>query len=195
MPPRAKVTREEIVQGAAELVREKGAAALTAKALAQQLLCSTQPIFWVFGNMDNVRAAVREAALARFGEYLREPQERASAYLSVGLNYIRFAGEEREFFKLLFMSEDKSDILAAHEEMPYVLDVIGRTEHISGEDARRVYEEMWMLSHGIATMIATGTARFSEPKVRGMLMDVYRGLVSVIREKDSQRGGIQPQER
>lgn len=195
MPPRAKVTREEIVQGAAELVREKGAAALTAKALAQQLLCSTQPIFWVFGNMENVRAAVREAALARFGEYLREPQERASAYLSVGLNYIRFAGEEREFFKLLFMSEDKSDILAAHEEMPYVLDVIGRTEHISGEDARRVYEEMWMLSHGIATMIATGTARFSEPKVRGMLMDVYCGLVSVIREKDSQRGGIQPQER
>ena len=195
MPPRAKVTREEIVQGAAALVREKGAAALTAKALAQQLLCSTQPIFWVFGNMENVRAAVREAALARFGEYLREPQERASAYLSVGLNYIRFAGEEREFFKLLFMSEDKSDILAAHEEMPYVLDVIGRTEHISGKDARRVYEEMWMLSHGIATMIATGTARFSEPKVRGMLMDVYRGLVSVIREKDSQRGGIQPQER
>ena len=184
MPPRAKVTREEIVQGAAELVREK-----------QQLHCSTQPIFWVFGNMENVRAAVREAALARFGEYLREPQEGASAYLSVGLNYIRFAGEEREFFKLLFMSEDKSDILAAHEEMPYVLDVIGRTEHISGEDARRVYEEMWMLSHGIATMIATGTARFSEPKVRGMLMDVYRGLVSVIREKDSQRGGIQPQER
>lgn len=195
MPPRAKVTREEIVRGAAALVREKGAAALTAKALAQQLHCSTQPIFWVFGNMENVRAAVREAALARFGEYLREPQERASAYLSVGLNYIRFAGEEREFFKLLFMSEDKSDILAAHEEMPYVLDVIGRTEHISGEDARRVYEEMWMLSHGIATMIATGTARFSEPKVRGMLMDVYRGLVGVIREKDSQRGGIQPQER
>ena len=142
-----------------------------------------------------MRAAVREAALARFGEYLREPQEGASAYLSVGLNYIRFAGEEREFFKLLFMSEDKSDILAAHEEMPYVLDVIGRTEHISGEDARRVYEEMWMLSHGIATMIATGTARFSEPKMRGMLMDVYRGLVSVIREKDSQRGGAQPQER
>ena len=93
------------------------------------------------------------------------------------------------------MSEDKSDILAAHEEMPYVLDVIGRTEHISGEDARRVYEEMWMLSHGIATMIATGTARFPEPKMRGMLMDVYRGLVSVIREKDSQRGGAQPQER
>lgn len=183
MPPRAKVTREEIVQGAAELVREKGAAALTAKALAQQLLCSTQPIFWVFGNMENVRAAVREAALARFGEYLREPQEGASAYLSVGLNYIRFAGEEREFFKLLFMSEDKSDILAAHEEMPYVLDVIGRTEHISGEDARRVYEEMWMLSHGIATMIATGTAQFTDERIRRILHDVYSGIVQNVRKR------------
>ena len=43
MPPRPKVTREQIVNGALALVRRGGEAALTAKALAAELACSTQP--------------------------------------------------------------------------------------------------------------------------------------------------------
>ena len=182
MPPKAKVTREDIKRCAAELVRTKGAAGLTAKALAGKLHCSTQPIFWICENMEEVRAIVREEALERFGEYLRSPREDASPYLAVGLNYIRFAAEEKEFFKLLFMSEGGGDILTAHKEMPFVLDVIEQTEHISGQDAQNVYEEMWMLSHGIATMIATGTARFTEERVRKILHDVYAGLVRNVRK-------------
>ena len=183
MPPKAKVTKEGICEAAAELVRERGAEGLTAKALAGKLHCSTQPIFWVYSNMEEVRQAVREEALKRFGRYLRERQEGASAYLSVGLNYIRFASEEREFFKLLFMSDGWEDILTKHAEMPYVLEVIEQTEHISGRDAQDIYEEMWMLSHGIATMIATGTAQFSQERVRKILHDVYSGLVRNVREE------------
>ena len=183
MPPKAKVTRDDIQRCAAEVVRSRGAGKLTAKALAGRLHCSTQPIFWVCENMEEVRQMVRDEALARFGEYLRMPQESASPYLAVGLNYIRFAIEEREFFKQLFMSENWEDILNAHKEMPYVLDVIEKTEHISGEDAQRVYEEMWMLSHGIATMIATGTAQFSEEQIRRILHDVYSGLMMNLRNR------------
>ena len=46
MPPRAKVTREQIVDGALSVVRKRGAGALTAKALSEELSCSTQPVFW-----------------------------------------------------------------------------------------------------------------------------------------------------
>ena len=183
MPPKAKLTKEEIKAGATELVCERGMAGLTAKALAAKLKCSTQPIFWAFENMEEVRRSVRVVAMERFGQYLREPVEGASAYLSVGLNYIRFAAEEKELFKLLFMSEDGEDILTAHKEMPYVLRVIEETENISGKDAQNVYEEMWMLAHGIATMIATGTARFTEERIRGILHDVYSGLLRNVRKE------------
>ncbi|PWM50949.1 MAG: TetR/AcrR family transcriptional regulator [Bacillota bacterium] len=182
MPPKAKLTKQDIQASATELVRERGIAGLTAKALAAKLKCSTQPIFWAYENMEEVRRSVRDEALQRFGEYLREPQEGASAYLSVGLNYIRFAEEEKELFKLLFMSEDGEDILTAHKEMPYVLSVIEQTENISGKEAQNVYEEMWMLSHGIATMIATGTARFTKERIRGILHDVYYGILQNVRK-------------
>ncbi len=183
MPPKAKLTKESIKAGAMALVRERGMGGLTAKALAAKLKCSTQPIFWVFENMEEVRRAVKEEAMKVFGEYLREPQEGASAYLSVGLNYIRFAAKEKEFFKILFMSEGGEDILHAHEEMPYVLNVIESTENISGQDAQNIYEEMWMLSHGIATMIATGTAQFTDERIRRILHDVYSGIVQNVRKR------------
>lgn len=83
---------------------------------------------------------------------------------------------------MLFMSEDGEDILTAHKEMPYVLSVIEQTENISGKDAQNVYEEMWMLSHGIATMIATGTARFTKERIRGILHDVYYGILQNVRK-------------
>ena len=59
MPPKPKITREQILRGALSLVRERGAAFLTAKSLAERLSCSTQPIFWHFENMDALKEAVR----------------------------------------------------------------------------------------------------------------------------------------
>ena len=53
MPPKPKVTKQQILEGAVALVREKGAGALTAKALAARLGCSTQPIFWQYAGMTN----------------------------------------------------------------------------------------------------------------------------------------------
>ena len=179
MPPRPKVTREQIVNGALALVRRGGEAALTAKALAAELSCSTQPIFWHFSTMEELRGAVYEAALGVFGEHLRRPQEGVSPYMAVGLNYISFASEERALFRLLFMSDfGKTDLIGANVEMEYVLRVIEETEHITGDNARIIYRDMWLFSHGIAAMIAAGTAEFSEDELRGMLSGVCRALIS-----------------
>ena len=179
MPPKARITKEQVIDAAVEIVRTKGEDALTAKSLAGALKCSTQPIFWQFKGMDEVKSKVAEYALQKFDEYLHEKLPSVSAYKSVGLNYIRFAMEETEFFKLLFMSEKSGkDILKTHEEMPYVLQVLRDEEKIKGAKAQEIYEEMWLFSHGIATMIATKTVEFSADKIQEMLTAVYRGLVN-----------------
>lgn len=177
MPPKAKVTKEQVIGAACAIVREKGPTGLTAKSLAAKLKCSTQPIFWTFDGMDEVKKAVRERALSVFDEYLHKKEENVSAYKSIGLNYIRFAAEETEYFKLLFMSENRGDILKSHIERDYVLRVLSEEEKITGERAQDIYEEMWLFSHGIATMIATGTADFSLQRIQEMLTAVYRGLI------------------
>ena len=68
--------------------------------------------------------------------------------------------------------------------MEYVLQVIEETEHITGENARVIYRDMWLFSHGIAAMIAAGTAEFSEEEVRGMLSEVCRALIASLENKN-----------
>ena len=183
MPPKPKISRENIIQAAVDIVRNSGLSALTAKTLANRLNCSTQPVFWLFHSMDEVKNEVYSFALNRFDEFIKHKLPSVSSYKSVGLNYIRFAYEETEFFKILFMSNYSDiDIMKSHVEMPFVLNLITEEENIYGEQAQNIYEEMWLFSHGIATMIATGTARFSRERIQDMLSDVYRGLVDNLKK-------------
>ena len=60
MPPKTKVSKEEILSTAVNLVRNDGENALNARNIARSLGCSTQPRFSNFINMDELRAAVKE---------------------------------------------------------------------------------------------------------------------------------------
>ena len=62
MPPKRKVTKEEIVKTAVELVRERGAEAVNARAIATVLDCSTQPIFSNFRTMEELKEKTVAAA-------------------------------------------------------------------------------------------------------------------------------------
>lgn len=184
MPPKPKITKQQILEKALAIVREKGLAALTAKALAGTLGCSTQPVFWHYDSMEAVRADVFSGALKVFGKALRRESDCGSRYMALGLNYIRFASEERELFRMLFMSDaGKTDLIGAQVEREYVMSIIEETEHITGESAQTVYKDMWLFSHGIAAMIAAGAANFSEEELREMLGDVCRGLIAILKNK------------
>ena len=72
MPPRVKFSREEIVQAALDVAREKGADAMTTRDIAARLGVSTQPIFTYFRSMAQVRAAVHAAAETFYQKYAAE---------------------------------------------------------------------------------------------------------------------------
>ena len=58
MPPKVKITKDEILKAALGIVRKGGAQALNARALADALGCSTQPVFSNYPGMDELRADV-----------------------------------------------------------------------------------------------------------------------------------------
>ena len=51
MPPKIKITKEEIIKTALELVRTSGEQSINARTVAGALNCSTQPIFSNFSSM------------------------------------------------------------------------------------------------------------------------------------------------
>lgn len=55
MPPKSKYTKEEIVNVALNMVREKGADSLTARDLGARLETSARPIFTALENMEDLK--------------------------------------------------------------------------------------------------------------------------------------------
>lgn len=179
MPPKIKVTKDEIVSAAVDIVRESGASAINARTVAARLKCSTQPVFSNFATMDELRLAVAERADLLFREYMRREAERGEypVYKASGMAYIRFAKEERELFKLLYMRDRSEETISGDEDLfGQMTSIVHRNTGLDGDDATLFHLEMWAYVHGIATMYATGYLDLDWSLVSKMLTDSYQGL-------------------
>ena len=178
MPPKCRFTREQIIQAALELTAEKGIGALTARSLAQRLGSSAKPIFGLFTNMEEVQQEVLKAADQRYQAYLQEDMSAGQypPYKASGMAYIRFAREQRELFKLLFMRDRTNEEKAAGEELEALLLLIRQNMGLGREEAYRFHMEMWIYVHGIATMIATAYLEWDLDFISAALTDAYQGL-------------------
>ncbi len=179
MPPNFKFTKEEILKSALDITREKGMSALTARSLAAKLGCSVKPIFGLFRNMEEVQQGVFLAANSMYQNYLQEDMSKGEypPYKASGIAYIRFAKEEKELFKLLFMrdrsnEEEKQD----NEEIKQIIELIEKNTGLDKEDAYLFHIEMWLYVHGIATMIATSYLDWDIEFISKALTDGYIGL-------------------
>lgn len=179
MPPKVKVAKDAIINAAMDIVRESGASALNARALAARLGCSTQPIFSNYNNMEELRADVIAAAAELHQSYQHQDMLSGEypAYKASGMAYIRFAQEERELFKLLFMRDRSAeDVSGDTRELDGTIELIQKNTGLSKEDAFLFHLEMWVSVHGIATMVATAYLDWDRDLTSRMLTDTYEGL-------------------
>ena len=179
MPPKFKFTRDEITNAALNVTRKNGISGLTARALAAELGCSVKPIFGLFKNMEEVGQDVFIASDLLYQNYLREDMAKGkySPYKASGMAYIRFAKEERELFKLLFMRDrSREKIEENKEEIRPLMQLIQQNLGISEDEAYLFHLEMWLYVHGIATMIATSYLDWDDEFISRVLTDAYMGL-------------------
>ena len=179
MPPKVKVTRAHIIAAAVEIVRQSGAQTLNARTVAAALGCSTQPVFSNFESMEMLKLAVVEQADALCQDYIRREIEQGQypEYKASGMAYIRFAKEEKELFKLLYMRDRANESVPAEMELGSQMEhVVQRATGLQMADAKLFHLEMWACVHGIATMFATGYLDLDWALVSDMLTDFYQGI-------------------
>lgn len=179
MPPKFRFTREEILNSAVNVVRKNGISGLTARALASELGSSVKPIFGLFQNMEEVQCEVIKSANALYQSYLQRAvlENKYPPYKATGIGYIRFAKEEKELFKLLFMRDRTNEKIEDDREIfrPQ-LDMIMKNLNISENDAFLLHLELWLYVHGIATTLATSYLDWDMEFISQSLTDVYTGL-------------------
>lgn len=129
--------------------------------------------------MQDVQNGIIKAAKELYYGYLNEDMKSGKypPYKASGMAYIRFAREEKELFKLLFMCDRTKENKAQISEETEILEaLILKQVKITKEQAMMFYLEMWTYVHGIATMVATGYYDWSEELASQTLTDMYQGL-------------------
>ena len=187
MPRKTVVFRKDIINAAVELVRTEGHESLNARALAKALGCSTQPIFSNFSSMDDLMTSILEAALDVYNNFVRREFERDSGYppyKTNGMAYIRFAIEEKNLFKLLFMRDRTNDPEPVEKStFTDVLPLIMKATGLSENQAALFHLEMWTCVHGIAVMAATSYYSWDEKLASKAMTDTYQGLLRRFKEQ------------
>lgn len=195
MPPKPKFTKEEIVAAALDLVSEKGMEGLTARELGVRMGSSAQPIFTIFRSMEEVQDAVRDAALTRFESYARKVPQDIPAYLQLGMQMVLFAKEEPKLYLLRFFPENREGAL--YEDMysrmgimvKHCLDDLQRDYGLTRQDAKDIFQHMWIYMFGIGTLCATGAYEVSSDRFLEGLETDFKVLMTLIRTSGLTREG------
>ena len=109
MPPRAKFTKEEIINAGLEILRTSDLSHVTAREIGKYLKSSARPIFTTFTNMSEVIEGIRTKAREIYDSYVQDGLKQDLAFKGVGQAYILFAINFYNFsllcnyFKLTFI--------------------------------------------------------------------------------------------
>ena len=180
MPRKERITRKEIAAAAFRMARKEGMEEVTARKLAGAAGCSTQPIFRVYQNMDEVQADVLEQAVAFFEDFYNNyPKSQAVPFVNLGLAYISFAQKEGNLFRAMFLSENRNgrslyELL--NGKNGNVLKEISKAKAEGCRDPQDLFMKMWIFIHGAACMAVTEDYDLGITETVGQLVDAYRAF-------------------
>ena len=181
MPKKPTTPKAALIEGAIQLIREKGHEALTVRKLAAFLGCSTQPVMYHFATVESLKRAVYAQADQLHTEFLMRVRPGQDPVLAIGLNYVRFAVEEPRLFRFLFQSgyTEESNILYMidSEELMPVLAAMREGSGLGMESTRQVFLTVALFAHGYASIIANNALEYDETLIAEHLERAWNGAV------------------
>ncbi len=177
MPPKAKVKEKDILEAAFKLTKANGFESVNARSIAKELNCSTHPIFRVYKNMSKLKQELFKYIENYYNQYIESRMKGEDIFLSIGIAYLDFANEERNLFKMLFMSNnievmDFMELIESEENQPIIIGIT-QLAGVDEKKAKQIYINTWLFTHGIAAMIATNNLKLSLEKKEELLKDAF----------------------
>jgi len=183
MARKETITIDKILDTAFAMAREEGIAEVTARKVAARAGCSTQPIFRVYKNMDELWTAVYDRAVLFFRDYYNlYPRVGKVPFSNLGMAYIAFARKEKHLFQMLFILEGTYkkgmyEVLNGPEgNVVYEIN-LARTSGCP--DSGDLFMKMWIFIHGAACMTLTGDYDLTDAQTMELLESSYRDFAGI----------------
>lgn len=186
MPPSVKFTKQEIIDAALRVVRAGGVGSLTARSLAAELGASTRPMFTYFDSMDALKYEVHEAAKDLYRAYVERGLAESIPFLGVGQGYVRFAKEEPELYKLLFLEKPSDAGGGTMEALALSQDLVRaslmRIYQMDAEQADCYFRDLWLVAFSFATLIVTDDSPYTDDQMSAIFTEFSLSICKAYKE-------------
>lgn len=183
MPPTVRFTRDAVLHAACQLMRREGMEALNARAIAKELGGSTQPIFRLFTNMEDLHRELILYVARQFQAHAEADMAQSdSPYIQLCTTYLLYGRDEPELFKLLFMRDRVSEgEYSDQTNFDLVFNIIKKETSLDDETALRFFERTWLFIHGLAVCIATKYIPCQDERyLISMVKEAYNAAVKMM---------------
>jgi AcrR family transcriptional regulator len=183
MPPTVRFTRDAVLHAACQLMRREGMEALNARAIAKELGGSTQPIFRLFTNMEDLHRELILYVARQFQAHAEADMAQSdSPYIQLCTTYLLYGRDEPELFKLLFMRDRVSEGQYSDQtNFDLVFNIIKKETPLDDETALRFLERTWLFIHGLAVCIATKYIPCQDERyLISMVKEAYNAAVKMM---------------
>lgn len=183
MPPTVRFTRDAVLHAACQLMRREGMEALNARAIAKELGGSTQPIFRLFTNMEDLHRELILYVARQFQAHAEADMAQSdSPYIQLCTTYLLYGRDEPELFKLLFMRDRVSEGQYSDQtNFDLVFNIIKKETPLDDKTALRFFERTWLFIHGLAVCIATKYIPCQDERyLISMVKEAYNAAVKMM---------------
>ena len=188
MPAIKKISKEAIIDAAVDVLREGGASAINARNVAKKLGCSTQPIYLSFQNMDDLKAAVTQRAIALHTQHvldsLRNHEDNGSIYSqysrysTYGMGFVKFAAQEKHLFRWLYLEGKQLGPYQDDVLLPEIIAAIVNEYGYTKELAEKLHKDMAYYSYGLALLANTDHLNLTDEELLASFRREFMALAA-----------------
>ena len=186
MPRSVQISKEKILTAALDILIRDGYSAVNIKSIAKELKCSTQPIAWQFGNMDNMREALTQEAVTYANQKMIPTSTNCiEAFWQIGYAYINLAFDTPNLFRFVYMGEGKNycrggfNSILTDKGNAVLIDKLYQYLNISKEQADMLFQRMIIYTHGIVSLAVAGVLSCTKAQVYSIVKDFGSDLLSL----------------
>ena len=186
MPPKVKFQKKDIVNAALNVAGRKGLDAVTAREVAKELGVSVGPIFTWFDTMDELKGAVCEVARERYRNYIERGLTGPVPFLGVCQQYLHFAREEPELYRLLFLARPDRVSGGAIDALRFSQELarpsLMRIYNMDADTADKYFRDMWLVAFSFATLIVTDNCPYTEKEMLDVGTEISLSVCKAYKE-------------
>lgn len=176
-----RITKNMIVDAALEIFRAEGFEAVTSRRIALRLGCSTQPIYFEYKNIDELKGDIIKKVVEQLGELFSSVSGDSDefVYRSFGLSFLKFVQTDPFVFRQIYIVEGKIGKQVDDLRMPKVLDILENKYGYKKETAIAINNMAACSLMGMAVFISSGYKKVSENEIMKNLELLFGSVCAV----------------